>query len=607
MSFSSNFPTVMPSLLLDFANTKVLDPRITLTRASTATFYDGLTVAKAEENLLTYSQEFDNAVWAKTNATVTANAVSAPDGTTTADAINGSAGSAYILEALTVTSGVTYTFSVYAKSNTTNFLQIAGGSSGFGANVWANFDLSGGTVGTTGASTTASIQSVGSGWYRCVITGAATASISPGNIFALIPVESSSASRFPTNAGTTSVYVWGAQFEQRSAVTAYTATTTQLITNYIPALRTAAAGVARYDHNPTTGESQGLLIEEQRANLLTYSEQFDNAAWTKGNASASSNVIVAPDGTLTGDKLVEDTATTVHYFYRTAIVAASTAYSISIYAKAAERSRFQIAGAAGAWGATNTATFDVSSGTVVSFSGWSSASITLVGNGWYRCVVNGTTAASPTSAQYIQLVAIASGTTQSYTGDGYSGIYLWGAQQEAGAFATSYIPTVASSVTRAADSASMTGTNFSSWYRADEGTMYAEYAIAGFNPAAANAAFSVSDNSTSNFIVGRITAPNVVDFSVRVLGVNQANITASNTATANTFLKFAGAYKVNDFAASANGLTAVTDTSGTVPTVDRALIGATGNATTNPLNGRIRKLAYYPWRLTNAQLQALTS
>ena len=80
MSISSLYPTTRPSLVLDFANTKQLDPRITFARPTTATYYDGKTVAKAEENLLKYSQEFNNAAWTKQNATVTANSIAAPDG-----------------------------------------------------------------------------------------------------------------------------------------------------------------------------------------------------------------------------------------------------------------------------------------------------------------------------------------------------------------------------------------------------------------------------------------------------------------------------------------------------------------------------------------------
>ena len=84
MTIQQNYPSTKPALLLDFANTKKLDPRITFTRASTATYYDGKTNAKAEENLLVRSQEFDNAIWAKTTTTVTTNSFVAPDTTASA-------------------------------------------------------------------------------------------------------------------------------------------------------------------------------------------------------------------------------------------------------------------------------------------------------------------------------------------------------------------------------------------------------------------------------------------------------------------------------------------------------------------------------------------
>lgn len=599
MAIRSNFPSIKPSLLLDFANTKALDPRITFTRATTATYYDGLTTAKAEENLLTYSEQFDNAAWAKTNATVTANATTAPDGTTTADTINGSAGSAYILEALTVTSGITYTFSVYAKANTTNFLQIAGGSSGFGTGVWANFDLSGGTVGTTGALTTASIQSIGSGWYRCVITGTATASISPGNIFALIPVESSSATRFPTNAGTTSIYVWGAQLEQRSSVTAYTATTTQPITNYIPVLQTAASGVPRFDHNPTTDESLGLLIEEQRTNLQIRSQEFDNAEWSPPAGFVSPNIAVAPDGTQTADKLVALTSVSGQFVGGSGISTATTAHTFTAYLKAGEYS----------WsilyvtGANVGVYFNLSNGTIGStFVGApTSSSITSVGNGWYRCSITFTATATTGCRIYVRT----SDGQGSFAGNGFNGIYAWGAQLEAGAFATSYIPTVASTVTRNADAASMTGTNFSSWINLQEGTLYGDVVFNSGSVTADQILFQVDDGSNSQrHKISRYAA--VFYGTTRISGSTVVDM-SFGTANSNTAYRVTYGYKLNDFAGTSNAGTVATDTSGTLPlSLTTANIGRNG-AGGEYVNGTIKKIAYYPLRVTNAQLQALTS
>lgn len=186
---------------------------ITHSRLGQATMVDSDGLIKwAPHNLLTYSEEFDNAAWTKAgSSTVTANSTTAPDGTTTAETVNGAAGSqSYIIQIVPTVSGLLYTLSLYAKANTTNFLQLAAGGSVFGVNVWANFDLSDGTVGSVGSLTTASIHPVGSGWYRCVITGSAVVTSAVGNMFGIIPVESSSSVRFPTNVGTTSIYIWGA-------------------------------------------------------------------------------------------------------------------------------------------------------------------------------------------------------------------------------------------------------------------------------------------------------------------------------------------------------------------------------------------------------------
>jgi hypothetical protein len=589
--------SVRPSLLLDFANTKQLDPRITFTRASTGTFYDGKTVAKAEENLITYSQEFDNAAWTKrSGTTITANSSVAPDGTTTAETMNeGTASASYhdIFRPSYFSSAGTYALSLYAKNVDGQYLNIAANA---GTNyVGAIFDLSNGTVANTGVSiwtlVSSAIESVGNGWYRCSMVFTST----QGGGFNIAMTNSTTVSSFgisPTYTGTSrSILIWGAQLEQRSSVTAYTATTTAPITNYIPALQTAASGVARFEHNPVTGESLGLEIEEQRTNLTNYSEQFDNAYWGKGNLSVEANIVVAPDGMLTADRLIEDTTTSEHGLSRNITVVSGTAYTISVFAKAAGRTflRLYEDSTSGA-----NAYFNLSNGTLGTVGGGATAIITSVGNGWYRCSItytqNGTTGR-------VRIGFTAVNGTSSYTGDGWSGIYIWGAQLEAGSFATSYIPTVASQVIRGADNAVMTGTNFSSWYNAGEGTLYAEATSPG-----TLVPFEINNNSVNSYIGLRNRASGVsgVFGTAWANGVGQGEL--SGTFTSNNKIVFA--YKVNDFVGSLNGAAVLTDSSGIVPVVDRAFIGATASAV---FNGNIKKLAYYPLRLTNAQLQALTS
>ena len=603
--------SVRPSLLLDFANTKQLDPRITFTRASSAAFYDGKTTAKAEENLFLYSQELDNAVWSKNGITVTANTVASPDGTTTAETITANAvtGGSNIRLRKDETINDTFTFSVFAKAGTHSVicLQSVNSSS---SNNWAGavFDLSAGTMtqsasGTSATLVSTGITSVGNSWYRCSITVTLTTYGSPANQIVLFNnTTGNSTSSFGFNpsvtfAGTETVYLWGAQLEQRSAVTAYTATTTERITNYIPALQTAAAGVARFDHNPTTGESLGLLIEEQRTNLLTYSDDFSDAAWIKTRSSIGSNVIIAPDGTLTGDKLIEDTnASNSHLVAQLFSETSGTVYTYSVYVKPAERSFFALSQG------TRFAYFDLSAGSV-GLQANAVGSISSVGNGWYRCSIVYTSVVTGSVGHEIQIATSAASGGVIYTGDGYSGIYIWGAQLEAGAFPTSYIPTTSAQVTRSADAASMTGTNFSSWYRADEGTLYADFTP--LNAMLQNKlAVSVNDGSTANIVAIGTRVPSA-SFGGQIRVANGTTVSVGSFGAGSaTQQKAAFAIKNADYALSYNGGAVATDTSALPVSISTLYIGG---LTSVGQTLYLSRIAYYPARLTNAELVGLTS
>jgi hypothetical protein len=602
MSITSNFPAIKPTLNLSFALTKQLDPRITFTRASTATYY-GTQTAKAEENLLLQSQDFTTS-WSNTGTTDTADTSVAPDGTTTADTLTenpSGTGQAAISQSTSFTAGLPYTFSIFVKQGTQTFAQLLFGSGAFGVNAYANFNVTtgAGAVGTVGSSTTASIVDAGNGWYRCIITATATTTTSVSAQLNII--ESATDARAPSitlDSGT--ILLWGAQLEQRSTVTAYTPTTTQPITNYIPQLLTAASGVARFDHNPTTFESLGLLIEESRTNLVTYSEQFDNAAWSKSNSTITANTIVSPDGALTGDKLVEDTANSTHFVQRNATVTfTAAAHTWSVYLKAGERTWARLTMLDGA--TTFGAYFNLSTGAIGATAAGTTATATPVGNGWYRCSVTATTAA--TASGSARIIAANADSGQTYTGDGYSGIYIWGAQLEVGAFPTSYIPTVASQVTRAADAASMTGANFSSWYNQAEGTLYAE-ATSGNSTNDSGRIASINDNTSNNRAEVLYSAATQMQAILSLNNATQASITETVTKTNSNKTSFA--YKVNNTNASFNSSVETTDTSCDVPVVSQINIGArSGNS--NSINGHIRKLSYYPLRLSNTNLVALTN
>ena len=574
MSISANFPNVRPSLLLDFAQSQQLDPRVTFSRSTTAPYYDGKTSVLAEQNLLLQSQTFGS--WSYVvSSTVTANSTTAPDNTSTGSLLtfNTTGISGYVAQDLTLVTGNIYAYSVYAKVGNSSKFQL---QSNNGA-IRGTFDLVALTyTNISGTPLSSGLISVGNGWYRCYFTFAATLSTTVPSY-----IRGDTGTAIGDN-----IYVWGAQLEQRSSVTAYNATTTTALTNYIPQLLTAPINAPRFDFNPTTGESLGMLIEQSSTNLLLYSEQFDNAAWTKSNSTITANTIVAPDGTLTGDKLVENTTASVAHnvgFFGSSVTL-GTSYSLSIYAKAGERSRFWLRGTG--TGNVASAYFDLSAGTVLSGTG----TITPVGNGWYKCSASGVSDVTGATAWNSLIYLVDTGTNYVYTGNGYSGIYIWGAQLEALAFPTSYIPTTSAQVTRASDNASMTGTNFSSWYNNAQGTFYSEFARINAGTLGYPALFT-----TDSILV---FADTVNENMKNIYANNQLSIVSSGT----------GQKKVSFVYSQAVGYGFIINGTGFINNTSQVNSATfiNFNPAGNPTSIRIKKFAYYPQALTSAQLQALT-
>ena len=424
MAIAQNFPTIAPSLSLDFANVQALDSRVTYARATTATYY-GTRTALAEQNLVLQSQTFDNASWAKTNVTATADSTTAPDGTTTADSIITTATNAVHRVQQSTTGVGAFTFSVFVKAN--GYSKVGMWDSAT-TGAYAAFDLSTGAVLDSGAgASSVTITALTNSWYRISFVATMTASIG----FAIQVLDPAYTTGAINNAwladGTSGIFLWGAQLEQRSTVTAYTVTTTQPISNYIPVLETAASGVARFDHNPTTFESLGLLVEQQSTNLITYSEEFDNAAWVKLNTTIAANSIISPDGTTNADTMVETIASGFHRVSQSFTLSVTGSFTSSIFAKQGERIWLAIQNN---FGANNTTQlYNLSTGALGSQSGaGGTATITNVGNGWYRCTL--TTVTSTLGAGACNIYVSSGDNLNTYTGDGYSGIYIWGAQLE---------------------------------------------------------------------------------------------------------------------------------------------------------------------------------
>lgn len=593
MAIRNLFPEIKPSLNLDFANTKQLDPRITFSRATSGTYYDGKTFAKAEENLFSYSQEFDNAYWTKSSSSIAPNTTVAPDGTSTADSWVKTSGTntPQLQVAVTPPSGsVPITRSIYAKYVDQQWVRVAQyRSDGTLKQAW--FDVQNGVVGVVSSNVGASIVPVGNGWYRLIfVLDSVIGTNQPAYMY-----MASGDNNTDALAGSGSIYIWGAQFEQRSAATVYTPTTSQPITNYIPVLLTAPAGVARFDHNTVTGESLGLLIEESRANLLSYSSDFGNAVWSKVNTTVVENYAIAPNGLVDADLVYPSISSSSVYGVRVSRIVSSLSsgqYVASYYIKSAGWRWVYLTDPSG----SNHGWFDLFNG-VPGSTGGNQGTIDLVGDGWYKVTI---TRASNTVAGYCYVNFADANGSSSCTPNATNGIYLWGAQLEAGSFATSYIPTTSAQVTRAADAAAITGTNFSSWYRQDEGTFFGDY-LSGAS--AANIFISVNNNSGSNEI-GLYSSPTGESVFCYVSGSSQTAMVLGARASGSA--KRILTYAANNLAASSSGATAVTDSSAVMPLTRQINIGAEFNGT-SVLNGRIKCLAYYPKRLTNAQLQALTA
>lgn len=362
-------------------------------------------------------------------------------------------------------------------------------------------------------------------------------------------------------------------------------------------LTTAAVNGPRFNHvyDGTNWVSKGLLVEEQRTNSCRYSDL--SAGFLTLRASINSSSTVAPDGS-SSRKLVETATSGTHFNYASPpflAITNGTVYTISAFVKAGERTKVLLSSNTG--GLTLDTSFDLSSGAVISSSATSSA-IVNVGNGWYRISATKACSVNDSTAPGINLLD-GSGNS-SYTGDGSSGLFIWGIQQESGSFPTSYIPTTSAAVTRSADVCQITGTDFSGFWNEPAGSIVAE----GDTPASGTKSLVSADNATANESSVLRTVGTDPLFVVTDGSVAQASID-SGSVSSGTGFKVAAAYTVNDFAVSKDAAAVVADASGTIPTPTQINIGT--DASGNYLCGHIARLRYYPTRLTNAKLQELST
>jgi hypothetical protein len=500
-------------------------------------------------NLLEYSEDLSNAIWGNdAGNTKISNTTTAPNGTTTADTISAISGNVMNVYQIIQTNDGTLSYSVYLKKNATNLISIyiyqTFGSTGFKALGEINFDN-----GTFTASVgTGTIESVGNGWFRVTLTATL---LSGANSFGIYTTS---------DTGTRNVYLWGAQLNIGSTAKPYFPTTDRL-------------DVPRLTYQNGGGGCPSLLLEKQSTNLLSYSQDFTNAYWSKLNqgigdvAVVTANYAISPDGTQNATRFVCNLNGGTTSSDRSWMIASFTApatSTISIWIK------LNSAG-------TKTFVFSDSGGGTKTISGtdWQRIDGTFVGaGGEYR----------------IGLIGGSSSDTLDCC--------IWGAQAESGSYPTSYIPTTSSSATRVADACSKTG--ISSLIGQTEGVLFADFNFEQKPDTNGNIVILLRGSSSEAYIY--LTSSTVqADF---ISGAIQCSIVGSIGAVGRK--KIAFAYKQNDFALYMNGVQIGTDSSGTVGSLTALTVGSY-DSPGYLLNSGINQAVLFPTRLTNAELASLTT
>jgi hypothetical protein len=524
-------------------------------------------IEKVRTNINTYSEQLDNAAWTKQSTTVTANATTAPNNTLTADKLIATATTAFHgIFNVNATLSSLHTFSFYAKKAEYNFVTALDQFSG---TFLASFNLDTGVV-SSGSG--ASIQSVGNGWYRCAISfdGAASA------VVATLAPSPSSASVNYLGDGTSGIFVWGVQLETGDIATDYIPTTTAAVSVG------PVANVPRLDYLGST--CPRLILEPQRQNLVTFSEQINTGFITAQGGTGllpviTANNAISPDGYQNADTIVFNagagtTASDQSAIYQ--VFGGTTAtYTCSFYAK------------------TPSGTAQIQ----VRIDGGNYEKFTIT-NEWQRFTLTRALTGTSNALDFVIRRGLNEPMNASAT------IQLWGCQVELGAYATSYIPTLAASATRGADACSKTG--ISSLIGQTEGTLFGEFTFTGVTPLMH--LFCSVAGSYANAIYVQTFSSTGISMQVWSGAVNQVGIDLSGLSVGQN-IKFAAAYKNNDFVFYVNGTQAGSDTSGTVPSgLSQIEVGGYSEAGSPFIwSSSTKQALLFKTRLTNAELASLTS
>jgi hypothetical protein len=522
-------------------------------------------VEKVRENLITYSEDLSNAAYTNDptdgSVTITANYGVAPNGTNTADRVQITKGTSYsqIYQAKSVTAGVEYSFSLYLKSlSGTPTITILYNENG-----------------AVGKAT------LTSSWVRYTFTYNAPLTSTNYPMIALYTGDSASCD----------ILAWGLQFET-GVPTDYIATTSSAVSVG------PVSGLPRLDYSGGA-TCPSLILEGQRTNVITYSEQINNAAFV-GAAPVTANAGSAPDGTTSADSVKETATTAFHIKGQSQSYTSGTAYTFSFFAKPDGRNFARVLYGNAPFTTNESAYFNLLTGDV-SASSNVSASMVSYGNGWWRCIVVATANASASDAIYFGPARNMTDGYNQYAGDASLGVLFWGIQQENSAtYATSYIPTLSTAVTRVAESCSKTSAT--ALIGQTEGTFFAEVDFTDTNKD--QMYLTLSDGTSSNRIhIGYDASGDFIYCNIRESNVIQGLLTSA-VGPSSGIKKIAVGYKLNDYVMYINGTQVAVDYNALVPACSRVDVG---NYFLAGYEYPIKQALLFKTRLSNASLASLTT
>ncbi|MDC0859741.1 hypothetical protein OAP45_02780 [Candidatus Pelagibacter sp.] len=358
-------------------------------------------------------------------------------------------------------------------------------------------------------------------------------------------------------------------------------------------IETVPSGKPRIDFTDNT--SGHLLLEPSRTNLITYSEDFSDSSWIKSGPSLTYNQGTSPDGENNATKMIPSTSSTSQDIFATVTASGSTAYTRSFFAKADGYNWIYIqqydgSTNRGAW-------FDLSTGSLGNTETNVTSSIENFGNGWYKCSVTFTTQSGATSER-AQIRVVGSNGATTFAGNGTDGVLIWGAMVEQGSYATSYIPTEGSSVTRVVEIDEQTPPD--GVIGQTEGSVYVEF---DYLNSTGERRFIFQLGTGGDTIYARIESGQTLTSQILNSG---SGLTSSGTAIPSGNNKLAIAYASNDAVIYLNGSQIAVTSSITIPSLDDVYVGHNSGGS-QQIAGAIKDFRLYNTALTDTELQNLTS